>query len=107
MHLISQDRTQETSNSIPIDQYVFTVKTNKSLYRQGEIIEVSGAGKPNTQVTATLTSPSGKTFTTNSSTQNDGKFLIFFSTSTNFEDGKWYITTNHVAKTIVVSIELD
>ena len=101
---IRVDKTDGSANSIPIDQYTFSVKTNKSTYNKGEIIEVSGSGKPNTPVTATLTSPSGKTFTTNSSTQNDGTFLIFFSTSSNSENGKWYITANHVAKTIVVSL---
>lgn len=94
-------------DSIQVDQYTFTVKTNKSLYQAGELIEVTGTGKPNTQVSATLTSPSGNTFTTTSSTQNDGAYTIFFSTSTNFEDGKWYITVTHVAKTIVVSVEID
>lgn len=101
------NKAGETTNSIPIDQYVFTVKTGKSLYHPGEIIEISGTGKPNSSVSATLTSPTGKTFNTNSSTQNDGTFLIFFSTSSNFEDGKWYITANHVTKTIVVSITID
>ncbi len=104
---IRVNKTSESSNSIPIDQYVFTVKTNKPAYQEGEIIEVSGSGKPNTSVTATLTSPSGKTFTTSSSTQNDGTFLIFFSTSSNSENGKWYITASHVSKSIVVSITLD
>jgi hypothetical protein len=97
----------ESADSVLVDNYVFTVKTNKSLYQPGEIIEVSGTGKPNSPVSSTLTSPAGKTFTATSSTQSDGDFIIFFSTSANFEDGMWYITTNHVAKTIVVSITLD
>jgi hypothetical protein len=97
----------ESADSVLVDNYVFTVKTNKSLYQIGEIIEVSGTGKPNSLVSSTLTSPTGKTFTATSSTQSDGDFIIFFSTSANFEDGRWYITTNHVAKTIVVSITLD
>ncbi|HXW01907.1 MAG TPA: hypothetical protein VD828_00855 [Candidatus Nitrosotenuis sp.] len=97
----------ESANSVLVDNYVFTVKTNKSLYQSGEIIEVSGTGKPNSPVSATLTSPAGKTFTATSSTQSDGDFIIFFSTSSNFEDGRWYITTNHISKTIVVSITLD
>jgi hypothetical protein len=98
------DKADESSNSILIDQYTFTVKTNKPSYHTGEIIEVSGSGKPNVPVTATLTSPSGKTYTTNSSTQNDGTFLIFFATSSTYEDGKWYVSASHVSKTIVVSI---
>lgn len=100
------DQSSGSANSIPIDQYIFSVDTNKSAYHKGEIIEVSGTGKPNTSVTATLTSPSGKTFTTSSTTQNNGTFLIFFSTASDSEGGKWYITANHVSKTIAVSITL-
>jgi hypothetical protein len=101
------DKIDGSSNSMLVDQYTFTVKTNKSSYNKGEIIEVSGSGKPNVSVTAILTSPSGKTYTTNSSTQNDGTFLIFFPTSSTYENGKWYVTTNHVSKTITVSLILD
>lgn len=97
----------ESADSVLVDNYVFTVKTNKSLYQPGDIVEVTGTGKPNSPVSATLTSPTGKTFTATSSTQSDGDFIIFFSTSSNFEDGRWYITTNHISKTIVVSITLD
>jgi len=99
--------SSQESESIHVDQYTFTVRTNKSLYHGGELIEVTGTGKPNSQVSATLASPSGNTFSTTSSTQNDGTYIIFFSTTSNFEDGKWYITVNHVAKTIVVSVTID
>ncbi len=97
----------QDTDTISVDQYTFTVQTDKSIYQRGELIEVTGTGKPNSPVSATLTSPSGKTFSANSSTQANGKFTMFFSTSSNFEEGKWYITANHVSKTIVVSVIID
>lgn len=82
----------------------FTVQTGKSIYHSGEIIDVSGIGKPNTSVTATLTSPAGKVYTANTSTQSDGTYILFYSPSQPYDHGKWYVTASNDAKTVIVYI---
>jgi len=80
----------------------FTVQTGKSIYHNGEIIDVSGMGVPSTSVTATLTSPTGKVYTANTSTQSDGTYVLFYSPSQPYDHGKWYVTASNDAKTVIV-----
>ncbi|TBR08902.1 MAG: hypothetical protein EPO62_05940 [Candidatus Nitrosotenuis sp.] len=89
----------DTSNTASTS---FTVQTGKSIYRNGEIIDVSGIGKPNTSVVATLTSPAGKVYTANTSTQSDGTYVLFYSPSQPYDHGKWYVTASNEAKTVIV-----
>lgn len=84
----------------------FTVQTDKSIYHNGEIIDVSGIGKPNTQVVATLTSPAGKVYSANTSTQSDGTYVLFYSPSQPYDHGKWYVTASNEAKTVIVYLTI-
>jgi hypothetical protein len=82
--------------------YTFTARTDKSLYQTGDLIEVSGTGQPNSAVTGVLTSPTGKTYTSNTTIQPDGTYHMFYSTSQPYETGSWYITLSNLGQTKVI-----
>lgn len=99
-----QIRIRAPSTDISNNSSTFTVQTGKSIYHNGEIIDVTGMGKPNTSVTATLTTSAGKVYTANTSTQSDGTYVLFYSPSQPYDHGKWYVTANNEANTATVYI---
>jgi len=72
--------------------YQFTAHTDKGVYLAGDIIGVSGVGAPNTSVTGTITSPSGRTLMSHTTVQTDGTYTLLYADSSPFETGNWYIT---------------
>ena len=101
-----QIRIRAPSTDSSSNSSTFTVQTGKSIYHNGEIIDVTGIGKPNTSVTATLTSPAGKVYTANTSTQSDGTYILFYSPSQPYDHGKWYVTASNDANTAIVYITI-
>jgi uncharacterized protein YfaS (alpha-2-macroglobulin family) len=79
-----------TSSSL----YQFTAQTSKGVYQAGDLFEIFGIGAPNTAVSSILTSPSGRTFTSNTITQADGSYALFFGDSSH-ETGNWQFTVNN------------
>ncbi len=86
--------------------YVFSAQTDQSVYSSTDLIEVLGTGQPNTSVSAVLTSPSGKTFTENTTIQTDGTFSMFFN-SQPFEQGNWFVKVSNqgVTKLLYLSVQ--
>ncbi len=72
--------------------YQFTAQTSKGVYQAGDIFEFLGTGVPDTTVSSTLTSPSGRTLMFNTTVQSDGTYDVFYTDSQPFETGTWYIT---------------
>ena len=93
-----------TSTSSP---HSFTAQTDKTIYKKGDQIQISGAGQSYTTVKATLRSPSGTTYNTAVTANLDGSYFISFPTSSSFETGNWYIEITNSAITKVVSIFLE
>ena len=87
--------------------YVFNAQTDQVVYLSSDVIEVFGTGKPYTSVSGVLTSPTGKTYTANTTIQPDGTFTMFFSGSQPFESGSWYVTVDNqgVTKTLYLSVQ--
>ena len=80
--------------------YLFSAQTDKTIYQLGDLIRVSGTGNPNTSIIAVVTSPSGKTYTSNTIIQPDGTYSMFYSTQS-YETGNWYITVNNLGQSKV------
>ncbi|MDC8453728.1 MAG: hypothetical protein LV477_12570, partial [Candidatus Nitrosotalea sp.] len=95
------------SSSSSSDSNAFTAQTDKTIYKKGDQIKISGSGKPYTAVRAMMTSPSGKTFDTAVSTGLTGSYDISYSTSSAYETGNWYITLTNQFMSRVVSIYLE
>lgn len=93
-----------TSTSSP---HSFTAQTDKTIYKKGDQIQISGTGKSYTAVKATLRSPSGTTYNTAVTAHLDGSYVISFPTSSSFETGNWYIEITNSAISKVVSIFLE
>ena len=85
----------------------FTASADQNTYSAGDLIKVSGTGQANKQISATLTGPSSQTLSTASSVQSDGKYAIFFPTTSNTEKGNWQVTVNYQSESIVVSITIN
>ena len=82
----------------------FTAQTDKTIYKKGDQIQISGTGKSYTAVKATLRSPSGITYNTAVTANLDGSYVISFPTSSSFETGNWYIEVTNSATAKVISI---
>ena len=85
----------------------FTAQTDKTIYKKGDQIQISGTGKSYTAVKATLRSPSGITYNTAVTANLDGSYVISFPTSSSFETGNWYIEVTNSATAKVISIFLE
>ena len=88
---------QNTSGS----PYLFSARTDKTVYQAADLIQVSGTGTPNTLVTTVLTSPSGKTYTSNTTVQSGGTYSTFYSTQS-FETGTWYVTVTNLGQSKII-----
>lgn len=84
--------------------YTFTAESDKSIYQVGDVIKISGTGQPNTTVTGVLTSASGVTHTASMTTNSDGTYTLFFSTSQSYETGNWSVTMTNLSQSRTLSI---
>lgn len=82
----------------------FTAQTDKSTYNTGDFIQVLGAGQAGTSITGVLTSPTGKTYSTATTIQSDGSFVMFFSPSQPYETGTWSILVTNLGQTKSLTI---
>jgi hypothetical protein len=82
----------------------FTAQTDKTVYNTGDLIQVLGAGQAGTSVTGVLTSPTGKTYSTATTIQSDGSFVMFFSPSQPYETGTWSILVTNLGQTKSLAI---
>jgi hypothetical protein len=97
-----ESSTSSSSNSNP-----FVVQTDKTIYRKGDQIKISGDAEPFTNVSSVMTSPSGAKYNGATVTNFDGSYNITYLTSPSFESGNWYITLHNGVLTHVVSIFLE
>ena len=86
---------------------VFNAQTDQAVYLPSDVIQVFGTGAPNTSVSGVLTSPSGKTYTSNAAVQPDGTFTIYYTDSQPLEQGTWHVTLNNqgVTKVLYLSVQ--
>lgn len=89
---ISSSTSSTSSNA-------FNAQTDKTVYNTGDFIQVLGAGQAGTSITAVLTSPSGKTYSTATTIQSDGSFVMFFSPTQPYEIGNWSILVTNLGQT--------
>ncbi|MDE1830320.1 MAG: hypothetical protein KGI25_08355 [Thaumarchaeota archaeon] len=84
----------------------FTAETDKTSYQLGDMIRVTGTGQPSSTVTAVLTSPSQATYSSSTTVNSDGTYIILFSTSTSYEAGNWnvYVSNLGQSKTIYFTL---
>ncbi len=82
----------------------FTAQTDKSTYNDGDFIQVLGAGQAGTSITGVLTSPTGKTYSTATTIQSDGSFVMFFSPSQPYETGTWSIVVTNLGQSKSLTI---
>ena len=82
--------------------YQFTAQTDKGVYQIGDTIEVSGVSLPNSSILGVLTSPSGKTLSSQTTVQSDGTYSLFYASSQPFETGTWHITLQNQGLTRIV-----
>jgi len=83
---------------------VFTAQTDKSTYNNGDFIQVIGAGQAGTSITGVLTSPTGKTYSTATTIQSDGSYVMFSSPLQPYEIGNWSISVTNLGQTKSLSI---
>ena len=93
-----------TSTTTTTGSGSFTAQTDKSVYNNGDFIQVLGAGQAGTSITGVLTSPSGKTFSTATTIQSDGSFVMFFSPTQPYEVGNWSISVTNLGQTKTLTI---
>lgn len=84
----------------------FTAQTDKPVYNTGDFIQVLGAGQAGTSITAILTSPTGKTYSTATTIQSDGSFVMFFSPTQPYETGTWSILVTNLGQTKSLAISV-
>ena len=96
--------TAASTTSTTSTTTAFTAKTDKSTYNTGDFIQVLGAGQAGTSITGVLTSPTGKTYSTATTIQSDGSFVMFFSPSQPYETGTWSILVTNLGQTKSLSI---
>ncbi|HEX5457172.1 MAG TPA: hypothetical protein VFX64_02170 [Candidatus Nitrosotalea sp.] len=82
----------------------FTVQTDKTVYNDGDFIQVLGSGQVGSSITGVLTSPTGKTYSTATTIQSDGSFVMFFSPSQPYEIGTWSILVTNLGQTKSLTI---
>jgi hypothetical protein len=84
----------------------FTAQTDKTIYVKGTSILISGTAQSFTNVSSSLTGPSGATYNGAAMTNFDGSYNITYLTSASFETGNWHITLQSGGLTQVLSIFL-
>lgn len=97
----SASTTTTTTNS-----GAFTAQTDKIVYNNGDFIQVTGAGQAGTSITAVLTSPTGKTYSTATTIQSDGSYVMFFSPVQPYEIGNWSIVVTNLGQSKTLSISV-
>jgi hypothetical protein len=100
----TQPLTIASSSTTSTSTTAFTAQTDKTVYNTGDFIQVIGAGQAGTSVTGVLTSPTGKTYSTATSIQSDGSFVMFFSPSQPYETGNWSILVTNLGQTKSLAI---
>jgi hypothetical protein len=82
----------------------FTAQTDKSVYNNGDFIQVMGSGQAGTSINGVLTSPTGKTYSTATTIQTDGSYVMFFSPTQPYEVGNWSISITNLGQTKTLTI---
>ncbi len=103
----SNQLTVSTTNTTPTGSYLFTAQTDKGFYQSGDMIQISGMTKPASLVDAVMTSPSGKSFTSSTTSNSDGTYTISFSVLSYYESGPWNVIVNSLGQTRSISIYLE
>jgi hypothetical protein len=98
--------TQSSGSVILSGSYPFYAQTDQTVYLPSDTIKVFGTGVPNTTITGTLTGPSERTYTSNTTIRNDGTFVIFYSDSRTFDTGYWHVTLNNQGTTKILYLRI-
>ena len=97
--IVAANTSTTTTGSGP-----FTAQTDKTTYNNGDFIQVIGAGQAGTSITGVLTSPTGKTYSTATTIQSDGSYVMFFSPTQPYEIGNWSIAVTNLGQTKTLTI---
>ncbi len=84
----------------------FTAQTDKTVYNSGDFIQVSGSGQASSSITGVLTSPSGTTYSTATTIQSDGTYVMFFSPVQPYETGSWSIVVTNLGQSKSLGISV-
>jgi len=101
------ERSQSSGSVTLSGLYFFNAQTDHAVYLPSDVIEVFGTGKPNSSVSGVLTSPSGRTYSSNTTVQPDGTYAMFYTDSQPLERGSWHVTINNqgVTKVLYLSVQ--
>ncbi|HYL65677.1 MAG TPA: hypothetical protein VEU72_00825 [Nitrosopumilaceae archaeon] len=98
--------TQSSGSVLLTGSYPFFAQTDQTVYLPSGTIKVTGTGVPNTTITGTLTGPSERTYTSNTTIRADGTFAIFYSDPRTFDTGYWHVTLNSQGLTKVLYLRI-
>ncbi len=104
--LITIGTASTTQNNPSTGSTTFTAQTDKSSYQQGDLVQVIGTGTVGSAVTATMSSPTGKTYTSAVTIQGNGNYAMIFSLSSTDENGTWNITVTNLGQSKSLSISV-
>lgn len=93
-----------STNTTTTSSGSFTAQTDKSIYNNGDFIQVMGSGQAGTSINGVLTSPTGKTYSTATTIQTDGSYVMFFSPTQPYEVGNWSISITNLGQTKTLTI---
>lgn len=114
VQIMSDQQTQSQPITIAVNggqtnssgSSTFTALTDKTIYVTGDLVEVTGVGTAGSSVTGIMTSPSGKTYSTATTIQSDGSYVMFFSMQQPYETGQWTIAVTNLGITKGLSISI-
>ena len=86
--------------------YTFTAQTSQTTYNSGDTITITGTGQPNTAVTASLMSPTGKSYTSGATVSSNGSYTVYFTNLQYYEIGTWYVTVNNSGQSKIVTFSM-
>lgn len=86
--------------------YTFTAQTDKTTYHKGDIIQVAGTAQSGSAISATMVSPSGNSYDSSATTNSNGSYVLFFSSSASYETGNWYIDVTNLGQHKILSFTL-
>ncbi|MDE1862790.1 MAG: hypothetical protein KGI33_07750 [Thaumarchaeota archaeon] len=84
----------------------FTAQTDKPSYARGDLVQISGDAQPGSTVNTTLVSPGGTTYEVSATSNSNGNYVMFFSTSSSYQAGTWYVEVSDMGQTKILSFGL-
>ena len=89
---ISNDVTPKPEEPIAVK---LTLELNKSSYNPGDIIELTGVGKPGQSISAKLTNPNDRVLSSHSTVSSEGTYIMILIIDSQAPTGIWNLQVSH------------